>query len=279
MEWILPIKAFMFFIKHLNLLFAKDFGIDNLQTKALSLFLSLSHSSEICQIAFLRLLFHTLKPPTTIWYLWHGCLQRSAPAPALFCFLSLRVEGTTTTRSDPDYNAWGHTVHGMDMSGSLMEHHGVKSEGALNPGRGKEDSFFLRRPSWVILAPWCKKHTTVKARRFKAVIVCVGRDQYCISIELWVQATQSSERRKSLSRSAWLIVPDNCIHLHSHCLSFFFYPFSLPLSCSLFTHKSPDRASKTYPNFPEAQWCFSWDMWGLKTWRPIFLQVHILFPY
>ncbi len=83
MEWILPIKAFMFFIKHLNLLFAKDFGVDNLQTKALSLSPSFSpcvaYSSEIRQIAFLRLLFHTLKPPTTIWSLWHGCLQRSAP--------------------------------------------------------------------------------------------------------------------------------------------------------------------------------------------------------
>lgn len=161
-----------------------------------------------------------------------------------------------------------------------MERHGVKSEGALNPGRGEEESF-LSAPTQLsdILAPWCKKHTTVKARRFKAVIVCVGRDQYCISIELWVQATQSSERRKSLSWSAWLIVPDNCAHLHSHCLSFFFWPFSLPLSYSLFAHKSPDRASKTYPNFPEAQWCFSWDMLGLKTGRPIFHQVPIFFPY
>jgi len=37
-----------------------------------------AYSSEICQIAFLGLLFHELKPPTTIWSLWHGCLQRSA---------------------------------------------------------------------------------------------------------------------------------------------------------------------------------------------------------
>lgn len=29
----------------------------------------------------------------------------------------------------------------MDMSGSLMERHGVKSKGALNPGRGEEESF------------------------------------------------------------------------------------------------------------------------------------------
>lgn len=153
-------------------------------------------------------------------------LRSCALASVLFfCFLSVRVEGTTAVHSDADYNAWGHTVQGINVSGSLMERRGLKSKGSLNPGRRKEASFCLHRPSWVILAPWCKKHTTVKARRFKAIIVCVGRDRYCISIELWAQATQSSEGEKPFS----IRVADSAIQLrpYSLFLSFFLPPVSL----------------------------------------------------
>lgn len=64
----------------------------------------------------------------------HSC----ALASVLFLLLPVCQGGGNN--SDPDYNAWGHTVHGMDMSGSLMERLRVKSKWALNPGRGEEES-------------------------------------------------------------------------------------------------------------------------------------------
>lgn len=139
-EWILPIKAFILFIKHLNLLFANE--------KKLFLSLSLSRLLTPCCLVFWDMsdsipqafVSHTEATNNNLISLarMFTALRSCALASALFLLLPVCQGGGNN--SDPDYNAWGHTVHGMDMSGSLMERLGVKSKWALNPGRGEEES-------------------------------------------------------------------------------------------------------------------------------------------
>lgn len=125
-----------------------------------------------------------------------------------------------------------------------------------------------------MLTSWCKKHTTVVERQFKAAIVCISRGQYCISVEpepqgvrdlLWIRVADRPQQLHPFSQAALPIFYST----YGPSLFLLIAPFLLT------NVQTKPRKSKPY--FHEFQCCFSWDV--LRTWKPIFLKVKLFLNF